>query len=160
MLEAELRKEFGRRLHRLRRHRELTQEQLAELAKLDVRFIQAIEGGAEAPSFKTMPRIAEALSVEVMELFRFDESIPLRKNVNVSEAGLREEFGHQLQLLRVYRKISKQKRLAELAGVTPGFISAIERGLESPSFETLAKLAEVLNVEVIELFRFRRRLMH
>jgi transcriptional regulator with XRE-family HTH domain len=159
MTEAELRKEFGRRLHRLRRDRELTQEKLAELTELDVNFIQAIERGAAAPSFKTMPRIAKALGVEVIELFRFDRSIPLHKDVNVSVTWLREEFGHQLQLLRVYRKIRRQKQLAELAGVTPGFISSIERGLDSPSFETLAKLAEVLNVEVIELFRFRRRLL-
>ena len=45
-----------------------------------------------------------------------------------------------------------QEQLAEKAGITSDFVSTIERGLASPSFDTLQKLADVLEVHVSEFF--------
>lgn len=45
-----------------------------------------------------------------------------------------------------------QEQLAEKASMSADFISTLERGLSNASFETLQKLAEVLEVEVSELF--------
>lgn len=42
--------------------------------------------------------------------------------------------------------------VAEQAGVTPSFLSQIERGLCSPSVSSLLTIAGCLNVEVVELF--------
>jgi transcriptional regulator with XRE-family HTH domain len=156
MTETELRKEFGERLSLLRDHRRLTQEQLAELIGLAGHSIGMIEIGRQGVSFDTLGRLAEGLGVEVMELFRFDDTIPLRKKVSITH--LEEKFGDRLRLLRAYRKIKRQKQLAKLADVSAAYISKLEKGGSSPSFETLAKLAEALNVEVIELFSFGRKL--
>ena len=45
-----------------------------------------------------------------------------------------------------------QEQLAERCGVSADFISQVERGINSPSFESIQKFAEVLNVDVSELF--------
>ncbi len=156
MTETELRKKFGERLSLLRDHRRLTQEQLAELIDLTGHFIGMIETARQGVSFDTISRLAEGLGVEVMELFRFDDTIPLRKNVSIT--NLEEKFGDRLRLLRAYRKIKRQAKLAELTGLTRSYISKLENGGGSPSFETLAKLADALHVEVIELFSFGRKL--
>ncbi len=68
----DLKKQFGRRLHVLRRSRDITQEHLAENIGRSVNFISLIENGQAAPSLKTIESIAKALRVEVAELFQFD----------------------------------------------------------------------------------------
>lgn len=47
-----------------------------------------------------------------------------------------------------------QEHFAELIGVAPRHVSRIENGVNSPSVETLGRIAECLNVEVKELFNF------
>lgn len=69
---SELKRNFGKRLRYLRRSRDLTQEQLAELVGRSVNFISILENGDSAPSFATIEKLANALNVEVADLFRFD----------------------------------------------------------------------------------------
>jgi transcriptional regulator with XRE-family HTH domain len=71
-----LRVKFGRRLRQLRRYRDLTQEQFAEVADISVDFVSNIERGISAPSFETLERLAEALGVAVADLFVFDDIPP------------------------------------------------------------------------------------
>lgn len=66
---------------------------------------------------------------------------------------LRGLFGRRLRQLRRQKNIT-QERLAESIGVSVDLISNIERGVNSPSFETLEKLAETLEVPAKELFDF------
>lgn len=47
-----------------------------------------------------------------------------------------------------------QEQLAEAAGISVDFVSLIERGLSTPSFATISKLASALNVSEEELFGF------
>ena len=69
-------------------------------------------------------------------------------------ATLREKFGKRLRQIRRYKDIT-QEQLAEQVGVSVKFISNIERGEGAPSFETIEKLAEILQVEVMDFFDFR-----
>jgi len=69
----ELQKKFGKRLRYLRRDRDLTQEQLAELIDLSVNAISLLERGRTSPSFETLVKLAKALNVDVGELLKFDE---------------------------------------------------------------------------------------
>jgi transcriptional regulator with XRE-family HTH domain len=66
---------------------------------------------------------------------------------------LRQKFGKRLRQIRRYRDLT-QEQLAEQVGVSVDFIGNLERGESAASFDTLEKLAEVLEVEVDELFRF------
>lgn len=72
---SKLRARFGRRLKQLRKQKDLTQEQLAESADVSVRFLSNMERGVNAPSFETLERLAEALSVSVKELFDSDTDV-------------------------------------------------------------------------------------
>lgn len=77
---AEIQKEFGKRIHFLRRHLDITQEQLAEMIHMSVNMVSMIETGHAAPSFLTLARLIKALNVKVIDLFRFDRSIPWKQD--------------------------------------------------------------------------------
>jgi transcriptional regulator with XRE-family HTH domain len=64
-----LRLQFGQRLRQLRRQRDMTQEQLAELISVSVEFVSNMERGINAPSFDTLGRLAAALKTTVADLF-------------------------------------------------------------------------------------------
>ena len=60
--------EFGARLRELRLERELSQEQLGQLADLDRTHISSAEAGRRNVSLKTIYKLADALGVEAREL--------------------------------------------------------------------------------------------
>jgi transcriptional regulator with XRE-family HTH domain len=66
-----LRRDFGNRLRSIRRGRELTQEQFAELVGISVDFLSLIERGINAPSFEVLERMAGRLEMQVRDLFDF-----------------------------------------------------------------------------------------
>lgn len=54
---------FGENVRRLRRERELTQEQLAFEAQIDLTYVGGIERGRRNPSLIVITRLAAALGV-------------------------------------------------------------------------------------------------
>ena len=60
---------MGRRIARFRKASGLTQEQLAGRLSVALETISRMERGVNAPSIKTLGRMAEALGVQVQELF-------------------------------------------------------------------------------------------
>jgi transcriptional regulator with XRE-family HTH domain len=64
---------FGKKLRKIRRYRDLTQERLAELLGVSVEFVSNMERGVNAPSFETIEKIAEAFDLPVSALFSFEE---------------------------------------------------------------------------------------
>jgi transcriptional regulator with XRE-family HTH domain len=64
---------------------------------------------------------------------------------------VKTRFGKKLRKIRRNQDLT-QAQLAELVGVSVDFISVIERGLSSPSFETIQKFGEVLEVDFSEFF--------
>ncbi|HEX7048475.1 MAG TPA: helix-turn-helix transcriptional regulator [Gammaproteobacteria bacterium] len=64
---------FGRRIRFLRLRAGLTQEKLAEAARLSPVSISNIERGLYAPAFYRLANLADALDVELHELFLFNE---------------------------------------------------------------------------------------
>lgn len=63
-------KKLGRNLARLRVKAELTQEQLAELAGISVRYIQDLEAGLYTPTIFIAHELKKALKVEWDDLLR------------------------------------------------------------------------------------------
>ncbi len=61
------------------------------------------------------------------------------------------ELALKLREMRSSRSLTL-KRLAELTQLTTSFISQAERGLVSPSIDSLRKLAKALDVELVEFF--------
>lgn len=62
------------------------------------------------------------------------------------------DFGGRVRSLRKERKLTTE-RLSELAGVSAGLISQIERGHGNPSFATLVQLAHGLQLPVGQLLQ-------
>ncbi len=68
-----LRNRFGKRLRYIRRHKDLTQEQLAEAVGISIEFLSNLERGVNAPSFETLEKLATVLEVQVQAFFEFPE---------------------------------------------------------------------------------------
>jgi len=66
---------LGKRVRELRTKRGLTQERLAELADMDVKYLGSIERGTENPTVGTLHKLADALSVKIHQLLSFEHNI-------------------------------------------------------------------------------------
>lgn len=64
-----------------------------------------------------------------------------------------EKLGRRIAYFRKLRDMT-QAELAEKVGLSNNFIALIESGRRAPSFETLERLLEVLNVSVSQVFNF------
>jgi len=67
--------------------------------------------------------------------------------------SLRKRFGKRLVELRHQANLT-QELLAQKAEISVDFLSLMERGINSPSFETLEKLSLALDKSVKEFFVF------
>lgn len=67
--------QLGQKIQALRKKRRLTQESFAEMIGIDPKNVSKIENGNNYPSPETLSAIAEALGVEVYELFVFKKEL-------------------------------------------------------------------------------------
>jgi transcriptional regulator with XRE-family HTH domain len=63
-------KAFGNNVAKIRSNKSMTQEQLAERANLDRMTIAFIEGGRRFPRMSTLQSLANALKVNIQDLFK------------------------------------------------------------------------------------------
>lgn len=62
----------GKRIRQLRNNLGISQEELADIAKLDRTYITSVECGKRNISIVNIDKIATALKVELNEFFTFD----------------------------------------------------------------------------------------
>lgn len=78
---------WGERVRRYRRHRRLTQEQLAEAAEIDRRYIGRIEVGEVAdPNAETVRKLARALQIPARTLSEPLGWVPLEEDQHPADA--------------------------------------------------------------------------
>ncbi len=65
----------------------------------------------------------------------------------------RKKLGRKIYLLRKSQKIS-QEQLAFESGLSRQYISYLESGLKSPTFDSLLSIADALNVKVKDILDF------
>ncbi len=65
-------RKLGKQIKVERTKKDLTQEKLAELAKLTMLTIGSIENGKSAPTIITLSKIAEALDIKLCDLLNFE----------------------------------------------------------------------------------------
>ena len=75
----------GKRIRFFREQDELTQAELAEKTGLSDNFIGLIERGVKHPTLETLNKIAEALKVQLSELFQ-----PMTNSPEDTEGALKE----------------------------------------------------------------------
>ncbi len=63
------------------------------------------------------------------------------------------KFAMKLKIERLKKDLSQEK-LAELANISSSSISLIERGVQSPTVETVGAIAKALDIELCKLFIF------
>ena len=61
-----------------------------------------------------------------------------------------KRFGKRIKIERINQEISQEK-LAELAGLHRTTLGTIENGKTSPTLDTIAKIANALNLTISEL---------
>lgn len=66
---------------------------------------------------------------------------------------IKKNFGTRLKELRIKSGLTQEK-ISESIGIQPENYSRIENGFSFPKPENLVKLANVLNVEIAEMFQF------
>lgn len=79
----DIRKRIGWNLRRLRKAREVTQEDFATDSGFDRGYISGIERGVRNPSVLVLDRIANALDVDVIELFDARQALEFSRNHRV-----------------------------------------------------------------------------
>ena len=72
---------LGHRIRALRKAKGLTQEELGERAGINYKFLGEIERGQQNPSFRVMEKIANGLGLELLQLFRFEQEISDRHEI-------------------------------------------------------------------------------
>ncbi|MBS5801906.1 MAG: helix-turn-helix transcriptional regulator [Brachyspira sp.] len=65
---------LGLKVKEFRKQQKLTQEKLAEIIGVDNGYISKLEVGQNFPSISTLEKIADALNIELYELFQFTKS--------------------------------------------------------------------------------------
>lgn len=68
----DLKKQFGKRIKELREIKKYSQEQLAEIVNMESRHISRIETGNSFTTIENINAIANALNVNISELFDFE----------------------------------------------------------------------------------------
>jgi transcriptional regulator with XRE-family HTH domain len=66
---------------------------------------------------------------------------------------IKRAVGKRIKIVR-QRSGLTQDQLAEQVGLSPKYISGIERGVENPSMDILLRVAKILGVEPYDLFLF------
>ena len=74
-----LKKQLGNKIQALRKRKKLTQEKFAELIGIDAKNVSKIENGNNYPTPETLTAIANALEVDIYELFVFQNNLPYEK---------------------------------------------------------------------------------
>lgn len=64
------RKRVGVNVQRLRREKDLSQEELAHRASIHQTYLSGVETGKRNPSVGVLDRVAKALNVDIAEFFR------------------------------------------------------------------------------------------
>lgn len=96
MIETEVKK--------LRVAKHLSQEQLAEKAKVSVRTIQRLEAGDDA-SISTLNLVASALGVEVGELFPQTQSVQQKEKIQSADEQLQSQLYQRHEEYHTFKSI-------------------------------------------------------
>jgi len=73
---------LGLRIRSLRKLKGWTQQELGNRADINYKFLGEIERGQQNPSFEVLVKIASALGVDLPEVFRFEQEITDRKELD------------------------------------------------------------------------------
>ena len=107
---GEILKKFGKRVRFLRRTKDMTQERLAELAKLSLQSVGEIERGRGNTTLTNVENLANALEVSLPSLFDFGDVDMTRQDAQKEiESLLAQSSDNDVRaMLSVARALSRK----------------------------------------------------
>ncbi len=100
---------IGKRLKELRKNRLLSQEQLAGKADINSKYLSRIERGRENPTLDMLIKLADALEVEMWEIFDFGHVKSHKELKESLQTFIKTADEPALRLaLKVFRTVSRQ----------------------------------------------------
>jgi len=155
-------KRFGKRVKEIRKEKGLKLQELEFIVGISNGQISRIENGLVNAKFETIARIAEALQVEMIDLFDYDFACSNLYTLNRSKPILLAPEELTTQLLRFGYRIReiRQERIYTLqqletkSGISNSKLSKIEKGMINTEFQTIVRIAHALEVEMVELFNY------
>ena len=135
---------FHEKLKMLRKKQGLTQQEIADLVRVDrVRYTNW-EGGKREPNFKNLSMLACIFDVSIDYLLSEYIEISKDKLLKLKTEGEKMKvFPQRLKELRLKKRLT-QTELGEKVGVKQSTFTNWENGKREPNFETLLKLASIL----------------
>lgn len=106
---ADIKAQLGARIKELRKSKNITQEELVEVIGSDTNNLSRIENGKKFMSAEKLAKIANALNVDIKELFDFGHIL--------SDSELKEEIISDIntlstkQLKYIYKSVKNLKEL-------------------------------------------------
>ncbi len=99
---------LGIRIKSLREAKDLTQERLAERMDINSKYLSSIERGKENPTLDMLLNFADALDVEMWELFDFGHETSLEELKRTMNKFLKEMDEEKLKLaFKVFRSVMR-----------------------------------------------------
>lgn len=99
---------LGARIKELRKLRNMTQEKLAAKIDVDPKYVSFVEVGRSSPSLEAMEKIAQALDVEIKDLFEFSHHETRTTSVEQRDEMLNDISGEQLKIIhRIVKAFTK-----------------------------------------------------
>jgi transcriptional regulator with XRE-family HTH domain len=112
--------DIGKRLRDIRVAKGLSQRDMQKRTGQDPCYLSRVENGHNEPSLRTLEKLAQALEIELSQLFvgGGGEPVPVRRRLN---EGTRED-PEELKLVRAFRNLKSEARQIALS-----VVAALER---------------------------------
>lgn len=134
---------FHEKLKVLRKEKGLTQQEVADLVHVDRVRITNWENGKREPNFENLSMLACIFDVSIDFLLSEYSEISKERYLKFKRENM-SIFPQRLKELRKEKGYTQQQ-IADEIGVNRGSYSNWEKGKREPNFETLLKLASILN---------------
>jgi len=89
---------IGKRIQELRKTQRLSQEQVAEKADISPNYLSRIECGKENPTLDMLIKLADALEVEMWEMFDFGHEVNIKELREAMNKLLKDTDEEKLRL--------------------------------------------------------------
>lgn len=126
-VDAEADNPLGDRLRLARERKGMSLAEAAEAAGISVSYLSEIERGQAQPAVETLRLLAQVVGLPLSQVFHCGT------------------IGDKVRMLRERLGLSRAE-LAQMAGVTPGFIAQLENNKTQASLTTLRRIAQCLDV--------------
>ena len=145
---------FHEKLKMLRKKKGLTQQEVAELVHVGRGVYTNWELGNRNPNYENLSMLACIFDVSIDYLLGDYLEISKERYLKIKESYLMKTsnvFPQRLKELRLKKGLT-QTELGEKVGVKQSTFTNWENGKREPNFETIIKIADLLEVSVDWLF--------